>query len=80
MNKFKNIDQVWEALDQGKIVYWKNESYQLTIEPVQREWRERQGFGIPWTTRGESCLRVTCMSNWFGSLLETNELNSLYTK
>lgn len=79
-NQFKTIEQVWQAIDEGKTVYWSSDAYQLTIEPVNREWRERNGFDLPFSTRGEECLRVTCMSNWFGSLLLENEMSNLYLK
>lgn len=77
---FNTIDEVWSAIDAGKTVYWGSDAYQLTLEPVKRDWREKNGFKIPFSTRGETCLRVTCMSNWFGSLLEPSELGKLYIK
>lgn len=78
--KFSNIDQVWEAIQQGKTVYWSSKAYALTVEPVNREWRQRCGFEIPFSARGESCLRVTCISNYFGSLLEPHELGKLFVE
>jgi hypothetical protein len=80
MSQFKTIEEVWAAIDKGLTVYWASDAYQLTIEESNLEWRRRQGFAVPFSNRGEKCLRVTCMSNWFGSLLDANELNRLYTK
>ena len=77
---YNNIDRVWEAIEAGHTICWSSDAYQLTIEPVNREWRKRQGFALPFSTKGEFCLRVTCMSNWFGSLLEESELSKLYVK
>lgn len=78
--QFRTIAEVWEAVDAGKRVYWSNDAYALTVEPVNREWRERNGFEIPFSAKGAVCLRVTCLSNWFGSLLIETELGALYTK
>lgn len=74
------LEQVWQALEEGKTVYWTNKSYKITIEPLNREWRESNGFEIPFSAKGEQCLRVTCISNWFGSLLDPSELNSLFVE
>lgn len=77
---FKTIDQVWNAIDQGKTVCWCSDIYQITIEESNLEWRQNSGFDVPFSNRNGKCLRVTCMSNWFGSLLDKNELNNLYIK
>lgn len=78
--EFKTIGQVWAAIDAGKTVYWASDAYQLTLEPSNLEWRARCKFAVPFSNRGETSLRVTCTSNWFGSLLTENELGQLYTK
>lgn len=78
--KFQTIEQVWQALDQGLTVCWSSDAYELTIEETRLEWRQRNGFEIPFSNRGEKCLRVTCVSNWFGSLLLPSELPKLYIK
>lgn len=80
MNQFKTIEQVWTALDKGLTIYWASDAYKLTIEETLIDWRKQQGFHIPFSNRDGQCLRVTCISNWFGSLLDQNELNRLYTK
>lgn len=80
MRQFTNIEQVWSAIDRGLIIYWSSDAYQLTIEDSMLDWRKRQGFNIPFSNRDDKCLRVTCMSNWFGSLLTQDELSQLYTK
>ena len=79
MKRFKDINEVWNAIESGQDVYWSNQSYKLTIEPVNREWRQAQGFAIPFSAKGEFCLRVTCISNWFGSLLLEDEIKALFT-
>lgn len=81
---FKNIKQVWAAIDAGKTVCWVNDSYILTVEDNNAEmqnWRERNGFQrIPFSGRGDKTLRVTCAANYFGSLLQESELSNLYIK
>jgi hypothetical protein len=80
MKKFKNIQQIWAAIDAGQAVYWASDAYQLTIEETNVEYRQRMGWDLPFSNRDGKCLRVTCMSNWFGSLLLEKEINQLYTK
>lgn len=77
---FKTIEQVWDAIDRGETVYWSNKSYALTIEDSELAWRKKQGFKIPFSNRNGKCLRVTCTSNYFGSLLEPKELSNLFTE
>lgn len=78
--KLNDINEVWKAIDQGKKVFWVSDAHQLTVEDSAIEWRERLGYEIPFSNRDGKCLRVTRMSNWFGSLLLSNEINSLYVK
>lgn len=81
VNQFKSLDQVWAAIDAGQTVYWASDAYQLTIENCfPEEYRQRMGWAHPFSKRGDKCLRVTCMRNWFGSLLHESELGALYTK
>lgn len=74
MKKYSNLNEVWQAMDKGLIIYWHNTSYQLTKEidpvPEKRLYSQRDGFN----------LRVTCLSNWFGSRLTPECINDLYSK
>lgn len=78
--QFKTLDQVWNAIDQGLTVYWASDAYQLTIETVDPDYRIRMGWGPTFSQRDTKALRVTCISNWFGSFLDPNELGNLYVK
>ncbi len=81
--QFKTISEVWAAIDAGKTVYWASDAYALTIEHESddmKAWRVRHGYPIPVSARGDKVLRVTCISNYFGSLLDSSEISSLYTK
>lgn len=80
MQKYNDINEVWAAIDQDKIIYWGNKSYELTIEPSQLEWRKRNNFAVPFSNKDDKCLRVTCTSNWLGSLLESDEISSLFSE
>lgn len=78
-SEFKTIAQVWEAIDIGITVYWANESYELTIEPMNLEYRLSQGWAPLFSARGDKSLRVTCMNNWFGCTLIECQLSELFT-
>jgi hypothetical protein len=69
--RFKSIKQVWQAIEQGKTVYWHNTGYALTIEPASKH---TDSFSV----KGEQCLRVTCLSNYFGSIIVPNDLKDLF--
>lgn len=71
--EFKTIDQVWDAIESGQEVFWSNESYHLTVE-------DAQDYNPDFTKRNGKVLRVTCISNYFGSLLCENELSNLFIK
>lgn len=78
--KFKTIEEVWNAIDAGKTICCSSEAYELVQVDTMHAWRKEQGFKTPFSNRGDKSLRVTCMSNWFGSLLEENELANLFVK
>lgn len=73
MSEFKTIKDVWTAIDQGKEVFWGNTSYHITIEDAYPTYK---GPAL----RGGKILRVTCISNYFGSALCESEVTSLFTK
>jgi hypothetical protein len=64
MMQFKTIDEVMQAVEKGSKVYWHNTSYQVLKEIDHK---------------GNAYLRVTCLSNWFGSKLDASELGALFT-
>lgn len=79
MTKFKTLDDIWAAIENGKTVYWQNRCYKLTVEDSQLQWRKENGMPIPWTNKNGRCLRVTCTKNYFGSLLLESEVKNLFT-
>jgi len=70
---FKTIEQVWQAIDEGKKVYWHHEGYQVLVDNDSCPEKKLS------SNRGEKCLRVTCLRNWFGSRLDERELGQLFT-
>lgn len=44
------------------------------------DWRKEQRFEVPFSNRDGKSLRVTCVSNYFGSLLSEADLNQLFIK
>jgi hypothetical protein len=73
----KTIQQVWELLDKGETVYWKNTSYKVYISP-QIENNEYQTNNF--SNRNGMILSIRCISNYFGSIIEEKELPTLFTK
>lgn len=71
--EFKIVAQVWAALDRGEEVFWQNNLYHITVE----DWHPRNS---DYTKRKGKCLRVTCKSNYFGSLLYPEEIKNLFTE
>lgn len=63
--RFKNIGQVWEAVESGKKVNWINSLYQVVVES--------NNDGARW-------LSVRCIENWFGSKLTKEEIPELYAE
>jgi hypothetical protein len=70
MKTYTSIEEIYKDLNKGIKVYWSNESYQVFIEddpcPEKNMFSHNKG----------KMLRVTCVSNWFGSrITETDILN-----
>lgn len=80
MRQFHNIEQVWKAIDESKTIYWANKAYKLTVESSALDWRQENGYSIPFSNKDGLCLRVTCISNYFGSLLCEDDLGSLFVE
>lgn len=68
------IDEIWQAIDNGNIVFCGNESYQII--PVASFYTEYSKLSY----RKDSALRVTCMNNYFGSFIDKTDLSQCFTK
>ena len=85
MKKYlNNVEEIWKNIQAGRTVYWSSSAYRLTLCEV----RPVEGFNeqtaayqeTHHTYKNNFVLRVTCTSNWFGSLLEPSEIEKCYTK
>lgn len=73
IKRYKTIEQVWNDIEKGIEIFWGNESYHLTLVPSGPN-------NTQYTNKNGQLLRVTCISNYFGSLLNESELNALFSK
>jgi hypothetical protein len=75
MNKL-TIDQIHEAIQNNKTVYWVNTSYKLVQEVIltNSDGSLNEYQAKHFTRRGDKLLAVRCISNWFGGLLSETEL------
>lgn len=78
--KYATIDQVWSAIEMGLPVYWSNTNYRLEVVDSNLSYRAAHGLNVPFSNRFGKSLRVTCINNGFGSLLDESELGSLFTE
>lgn len=68
------IEQIWTALDQGKEVLWHHKGYMIhSVESKSNEFSKL-------SYRNGQALRVTCIENYFGSLMNVTDLGHAYIK
>lgn len=75
-----NLEEVWNAIDAGQTVCWNSATYEVLVVDSMLDWRKEQRFEVPFSNRDGKSLRVTCVSNYFGSLLSEADLNQLFIK
>lgn len=74
---FKNIGQVWQAIDKGETIHAGNSSYKVYVEPaIKDNSYQRNHFSY----RNGEVLTVRCISNYFGSIIDQRDLSSLFVK
>ena len=78
--EIKTVEQVWDLIDQGKTVYWNSEAYKVYVEYNPQSSPYHNSEARRPVTKDESMLTVRCISNYFGSVLNLNELSQLFTK
>jgi hypothetical protein len=79
-SQFKNVDQVWEAINQGETVYWKNKAYKIYVEENSKNGFFYSSEARQFSTRNEQMLSVRCIENYFGSVLSPNEISELFVE
>jgi hypothetical protein len=75
-----NIEQVWEAVESGKTVYWHNKSYKVYIQEVTQNSFVTEYQTKHHTFKNGKVLSVRCISNYFGGLMDEKELSSLFVE
>ena len=68
------IDEIWAALDKGQLVNWCNSLYK--VHPVDFPVNKHSAL----SHRDGQALRVTCISNHFGGLIELSDLDNCYIR
>lgn len=71
---YRTLQDLWNDIEAGVKVYWSNESYQVLVQNDPVSCKDM------FSHKDGKMLRVTCMSNWFGSRLDKNEITSCYRK
>ena len=66
------IKKIWNAIKAGKTVCWQNESYE--VHPVESDQNKYSSLSF----KDGKALRITCVENYFGSLIEKNELSHCF--
>lgn len=82
MKQIKSIEEAWSNLEAGRVVYCGNKSYRLTLEEVRRHGVNEDTAKYQeahHSYKNNYVLRVTCTSNWFGSLISESEVSQLFT-
>lgn len=69
------IEQVHEALAQGKSVHWENEAYHLHYIDCEAENKYNK-----LSYKDGKAIRVTCTRNYFGGLIEECDLQKCFIK
>jgi hypothetical protein len=69
------IEKIHEALESGKTVNWVNPLYELRYVNESEE----NEYTKP-TLKNGKAIRITCVTNYFGSLLRESEFNKCFIK
>lgn len=64
---------VWQAIDEGKKVYWKNKGYQVIVETVLPCHKPEN------VSMGQA-LSIRYTQNWFGGFMVSSEIPDLFTE
>ncbi len=66
------LEQIWQAVESRKFVYWNNEGYIVHAVPAP------QGSHSHPTHRNGKVLRVSFIANYFGSFLPPSEFENCH--
>ena len=68
-----SIKEIHTELENGKTVNWENSLYELKYVDCE----ESNPYG-KFSFKNGKAIRITCISNWFGSLMTENDLKKCY--
>ncbi len=69
--KFKSLEEIKAALLNGEEVYWSSALYEVHF--VDNVDTHNQ-----YSRTNDKLIRVSCVTNYFGSLLQESEINSCF--
>lgn len=78
--QFKTFEDVWQSLEEGKEVYWKNSAYRVIAEPDRLPNQTAYQLFRKRAERGGFILTVRYINNNLGSILMKQELGEVYVK
>jgi hypothetical protein len=70
------ITTIWKHLKAGRKVYWCHEGYQVLMVPYDLGLNKYSKLSL----RDKQALRVTCMDNYFGSLICESDLPKCFAE
>ena len=76
MKRYKNITEVWKDMDAGINIYWGNHGYKVMVSEML-DGNEYQASHF--TRRGNQLLSIRCIENYFGGLMQENEISKLFS-
>lgn len=71
------IEQVWQAVSEGKTVYWHNKAYKVYVSDAN----PLLGFQLNhFSFKDGKILSVRHIENYFGGLIEDSDLEHCFTE
>lgn len=71
--KYMTLDEIRNDLDKGIEIFWANDSYKVHYVDVFENIN-------PYSVKNNKAIRITCISNYFGSLIDEKEIKCCYSK
>lgn len=68
------IQEIWQAIDEGKKVFWHHDGYQVLVEKATLNEFNKNSF------RDGKVLCIRYLENWFGGIIHDSELKDCFIK
>lgn len=78
--RFKTVDDIWNAIDKGKTIFWCNENYKVFVEDNIGSAETTECDVRQYSARNGKMLSIRCISNYFGSVISKGDLPKLFVK